>query len=713
MSANLEMPGAGCKREQIKRSKREGGPSDDDGDRLADEVPDPASTVKKQKRVKVCRKCKANSQDDTSLRFVDLDKCEMCWDVKQAFPELSWDECCEKAETDELFAKDWSKAEKIQQGGERTWRNESLVGFVQQAGMKVETLYWFLTLSDFADMFHITPAQSGFQTMDIPSEDGRGKITGVLVKPSPEDPPHLYRRVSMFSQAFFKVNENVVGPGQQYREAQCHETYKCLIRENADSYRDTDFRPERRQVVKTLKEIAPIADKAKRDLEAQVIQVPGGVADSDDEVLPVGGSLLSRTARNAAVASTQAPAAKAQGRGRGGGQAAAKRAAIMAQMRQDLLIDPAGTGKRPSGRARGSAASAAVDVQVDLSGEEMRSKGPTRRDKTPDEKDSMNLDIDAHSIMEGRWPNVKIQIAGMRKTLNSSGMSQHSRKFLDLTRDVRVWENANNLRLSVAEPTVAEYHGAKTKIEALIDDFQEIPDMIWRRWTAMEAMVRLSAGKEDFRATSMYSALLGAIRAFDDAFQNVGEVHSETCIEKLAVFRNILRVKIEEAQNIAGGLREGGAWKSDAPAGPLEAVVKHADQAGGLLKGPGTKIQKVKEGLASAVEAFRGELAKFPYICEHPEVVAANNAAFDAADEAVALSQATTLEGQLCRSLLKKDEAARTESIIPYMAQYSHVPQKDIHPALWEAAAKAQAAKSEVKAKGPPAAKAKPPGGKK
>ena len=131
-----------------------------------------------------------------------------------------------------------------------------------------------------------------------------------------------------------------------------------------------------------------------------------------------------------------------------------------------------------------------------------------------------------------------------------------------------------------------------------------------------------------------------------------------------------------KAREIAGGLRDGTIWKADVAADwTLDQVLVHAAKEDGLLNGPGKRVPNLKVELASAWRVFKLEVSKYG-VTKYKEGLEL------CMDEVVLLSQTTSFESQLCRSL-KKPLAEQTSSITKYMALYAHVPPTAVLPQIW------------------------------
>jgi len=83
--------------------------------------------------------------------------------------------------------------------------------------------------------------------------------------------------------------------------------------------------------------------------------------------------------------------------------------------------------------------------------------------------------------------------------------------------------------------------------------------------------------------------------------------------------------------------------------------------------------------LSQAVAEYKSELARYnAEAMIDKEIV-------KAAEDTAAASLVTLLESQLARSL-RKDGSERQSACEKYLARYASVPQKDVHPLLWDSA---------------------------
>jgi hypothetical protein len=173
--------------------------------------------------VVTCTQCSL-SQDQ--VNFVDVDICERCFSICEAFPLL----------TD---AKVWKMRQ--QAGGQETLDEAGahhdklpkqpfkVMGSVKRqtrSGVRLESMFWFLTENDFSAKFPGLQLKAmGLKISNLLDEDANRVIKGLLIRPRPNDPPYAYRRVIIWSEKLRLVSDSVLATGRQLREDQPHEVF--------------------------------------------------------------------------------------------------------------------------------------------------------------------------------------------------------------------------------------------------------------------------------------------------------------------------------------------------------------------------------------------------------------------------------------------------------------------------------------------------------
>lgn len=101
--------------------------------------------------------------------------------------------------------------------------------------------------------------------------------------------------------------------------------------------------------------------------------------------------------------------------------------------------------------------------------------------------------------------------AKMRRTQNSGKFPPHSRKYIELTSEIRKLESAITLAKLAKGATLGDYQAMKTALEEMqLDSETEIPPNIWRHWAALEGATLLQAGKIDRFVTAIFPVALNS-----------------------------------------------------------------------------------------------------------------------------------------------------------------------------------------------------------
>jgi hypothetical protein len=110
---------------------------------------------------------------------------------------------------------------------------------VQRSGMTMSASFWFMTCREFTIHFKMEAKAVGLKLIKMTCEEGQKALKGVLVKPSPSDPQHMYRLVTFFNETQWHVSETHLQPDRRLLGSEPVELFNILNRTNSQN-RQTD-----------------------------------------------------------------------------------------------------------------------------------------------------------------------------------------------------------------------------------------------------------------------------------------------------------------------------------------------------------------------------------------------------------------------------------------------------------------------------------------
>ena len=173
------------------------------------------------------------------------DKCIPCYHVAGAYYGKTFEWLVKQAAASVSFRKEWDSAmskymELIAENPAAFAEHFKTVADVRlgmRAGMRLECYYWFLRLAEFIGRFKYTPEVLGVKTFVIKDEQGIKDLRGVLIRPTADEPLHLYRVVSFFSETAWGVDELMYDGRTRLRGQQPTETFDAISNKKAKSHK--------------------------------------------------------------------------------------------------------------------------------------------------------------------------------------------------------------------------------------------------------------------------------------------------------------------------------------------------------------------------------------------------------------------------------------------------------------------------------------------
>jgi hypothetical protein len=166
------------------------------------------------------------------------DRCKICVTLSRSFHGRNFEACVALYEQSEFFRKEWAEAAKNLGAEGHEWDMNVGVHIMQRTGSVLEMIYWFMTVQEFTAKFKLAPKAMNYRVMSMTDEFGQKKISGSLVKPSPEDPPYAYRRCRLFSETVWFLDEELVNPMKRLRAKQPMDTFIRLNDQQAKANKD-------------------------------------------------------------------------------------------------------------------------------------------------------------------------------------------------------------------------------------------------------------------------------------------------------------------------------------------------------------------------------------------------------------------------------------------------------------------------------------------
>ena len=169
--------------------------------------------------------------------MLDDEKCKRCNTIAASWYGRELRDCVKKAADKPAYQAAWTRAgevlDQLENGEEVEWPTEMEVDFRRRAGLRMERVYWYITVRDFRQKFKLDAKAAGLQLRTFPDEDF-GETTGVLMKADDgAPPPWPFRRIVLWSERVWTHKDIKMGAKARLRENEPDETFKALLAEEA------------------------------------------------------------------------------------------------------------------------------------------------------------------------------------------------------------------------------------------------------------------------------------------------------------------------------------------------------------------------------------------------------------------------------------------------------------------------------------------------
>jgi hypothetical protein len=156
------------------------------------------------------------SQD--KVRFVALDKCHRCWLIASSWCGIEFQDLAKRRnEGDPKIKEGWDEAEEaldlLDAGGEESkniFPNPTSVRVLKRSGMRTEAVYWFLTIKQYRIRFKFDPKLLKEIIVTVDCEENLKQLHGILFRPTPGDNMEIYRKIILFSEKVWLIDENMI-----------------------------------------------------------------------------------------------------------------------------------------------------------------------------------------------------------------------------------------------------------------------------------------------------------------------------------------------------------------------------------------------------------------------------------------------------------------------------------------------------------------------
>ena len=159
--------------------------------------------------------------------MVEFDKCKRCVSIAYSWCGKTFDQVHQRRNSKPEFAQEWksaeSKYETLDNGEELDWPCPASFHHLRSAGCRMEVIFWFIAIFEFHKKYGIDPKQVGLNVVSLVDELNK-VMKGVLVKPvSGMEQPDFARRVVIWSEKCWIIDEEKVVGSKRLRENQADE----------------------------------------------------------------------------------------------------------------------------------------------------------------------------------------------------------------------------------------------------------------------------------------------------------------------------------------------------------------------------------------------------------------------------------------------------------------------------------------------------------
>lgn len=168
-----------------------------------------------------------------------VDCCRRCARIAKAFPAKDFLVLCKECNDNKEIQQQWDMASDLLDGlAEDPVDNFSIPTgcyMEQRSGIRLESSFWFVTVPEFIRSFKLDPKAAGLKILSLTDEEGVRPLKGVIVQPQDGDPPHLYRRVTVFNETTWFVQETHLDAKRRLRVPEPSELFAEMNKNNSET----------------------------------------------------------------------------------------------------------------------------------------------------------------------------------------------------------------------------------------------------------------------------------------------------------------------------------------------------------------------------------------------------------------------------------------------------------------------------------------------
>jgi hypothetical protein len=168
-----------------------------------------------------------------------VDRCVRCMRISKSFYGVNFEKIPALLEQSLIFRDEWNSAGvNLDKGEQLQFEIQVGVHTMRRTGTVVEMIYWFLSIIEFQKYFKIDPKVIGYRVTIRRDEFGTKMMKGCLVRPAADDPIYAYRRVRVFNEEVWLLDETLMAPRMRLRAQEPFQTYSAISEKKAKDNKD-------------------------------------------------------------------------------------------------------------------------------------------------------------------------------------------------------------------------------------------------------------------------------------------------------------------------------------------------------------------------------------------------------------------------------------------------------------------------------------------